>query len=168
MFGHRTLAIILSSWISPAICIVLAMLASGCTSQQTPSASAAQSQIPSDPPIKDLPEVASLSDYMTEGRNDDPFLYPSGSPNEPLVIEPLWFQPCWYPVPVYYVYYPVSPHQHLPPPIHATAVIPSPRVGTRSIVASAASRVPIGPTAFGGLDGAMRGFGGAHIGGFRR
>src|SRR6516165_558414 len=132
MFGHRQVATILNGWVAPAIGIVLVMLASGCTTQQTQSAPAAQNQISSDPPIKDLPEVASLSDYMAEGSNDDPFLYPSGSPNEPFVVEPLWFQPYWYPVPVYYVYLPM--HRHSPPPTILAGVMPRP------VVSSAAPR----------------------------
>jgi hypothetical protein len=159
MFGHRKLANILNGCVAVAACVLVAMVAIGCSTQQTQSSPPAQNQISSAPPINDLPEVASLSDYMAEGSNDNPFFYPSAGPNDPLMIEPLWFQPCWYPVPVYYVYYPVSPHQHLPPPTRATGITPSPPLGTRSLVASAAVTEP---ARFGGFGGRLGGMGFAH------
>jgi hypothetical protein len=157
MFRHRKLAEVLCGWVAAAIFVIAAVVAPGCSTQQTQRTPEAQ--------IQNLPAVGSLDDYLAQGSNDYPYRYASYGAYDPFMIDPFWLAPYWYFVPVYY--FPGEGHLHHPP-IRAPGGIQPPAREMHTAVASAAPSAPIGSPHFGGFGGGMRGFGAAHIGSGRR
>jgi hypothetical protein len=153
---HRKLTQIPGGWIAATVFVVVAM-APGCSTQQIQSPPQEQSQ--------KLPTVGSLDDYLAQGSKDASYMYVSSGPNDPFMIDPLWFAPCWYSVPIYF---PGGGQRHHPPPTSAVAATPPRTEGIHTVVASAAPSDPMESSHVGAFDGGMRGFGGGHMGGGRR
>jgi hypothetical protein len=155
---HRKLTQILGGRVAAAVFEVVAMVASGCSTQQNQSTPETQ--------IQNLPAVASLDDYLAEGSNDASYMYVTSGPNDPFMIDPLWFASCWYSVPIYFPG--GGQRHHHPPPTSAVAASPPRTEGMHTVVASAAASDPMESSHVGAFDGGMRGFGGGHMSGGRR